>query len=318
MSRRPYIMRKGASTLADLKDGAYAGLYGLKGAKGQVFFVDAGHANTSDGNEGTDPDAPLTTIAKAYSLCVDEAQDVIYVSGRRRYRETELQITKGGLRIIGAGWGTEWNQTVSPTAYVVRINAENVMIANIQISINDQGGGIFVGDTGTGSDNYNAFGCLIENCFIRGDWYNEATRIPGAGITNGIHNAGASLMTVRNNHIWGWATGVHVADGGNRTSYGAHIYDNFISYCKTYGIHFEGYGYTSVIKGNTIWDTAEDVQMTYGIHLANSIGGVLVAGNCIGAGNPVYDSGDLNYWVGNFVENVEGASEAAAVEMEAF
>ena len=310
-----YILRKGVSNVSDLADGGMMALNALKGPAGKIFYVDYKHENTSDYNEGLDPNKPLTTIAKAYDKCTDEKMDVIYVGGRGRYRETELSILKGGVRIVGAGWGVEWNQTASASAYVVKVMAENVIIKNIQISVNDQGGGIYVGD---GGSTYNGFCFLVENCFIRGDWYNEATRIPGASIGHGIYNYGATLMTVRNNLIWGWGTGVHVQGGSSRTSYGARIMDNHITYCRDHAIHFEGAGYTSCITGNYIWDTASDIQATALVDLHPSTGGILVAGNYIAGGTPAYDLGDLNYWTGNFVEDAEATSELNTVAREAF
>jgi hypothetical protein len=303
-----YIMKKGVSQLADLVDGGFASFAALKGVAGKIFYVDAGHPRTSDVNAGTDPGKPLTTIAAAYALCTADVGDVIYVSGERRYRETQLDILKDGIRIIGGGWGTEWNQNAAADKYVCRVMAKNVIISNIQISVNDQGGGIYVGDGGA---NYNAAMCLIDNCFIRGDWFTAAG--PGASIGYGVYNYGASLMTVRNCHIWGWARGIHVQDGSDRTSYGCHIYDNFISHCLTYGIYWGGLGYTSVIKGNVIWDMNTAVDMTDAICLAESAGGIFVAGNYIGASGGVSDSGNLNFWVGNYIRATETASEALSV-----
>jgi len=71
----------------------------------------------------------------------------------------------------------------------------------------------------------------------------------------------------------------------------------------------------SVVENNTICDFSSSVTMTYAISLAPTTGGVTIAGNKIAAATPVYDSGDLNYWVGNFVRSTEAASETQAVGM---
>lgn len=312
----PFILRKGVSSLNDLVDGPYGALNALKGVNGKLLFVNSQHASSSDSNDGTDPSAPLKTIAAAYALCTDEAQDVIYVSGRCRYRETELEILKGGIRIIGAGWGTEWNQTAASDKYVVRVAAENVVISNLQISVNDQGGGIYVGDVATGGVNYNAFGCLIENCFIRGDWYTAGGN--GASVGTGVYNHGASLMTVKDCLIWGWTNGIWIEGGDSRTSYGARVIGNDILYCKTYGIFLQGAGYPSLIRGNTIADQTTSTALTRAISLNNSTGNVAVVGNYIAAANANYDSGNLNIWAGNFVEVTATASEVRSVSTEAY
>jgi hypothetical protein len=304
-----YVLRKGIAELNDLKDG-YAAVFA---SANKIFHVDAAHASASDSNLGTDRNKPLSTITQAYNNCTTDVGDVILIHGADyRYRESDtLTILKDGISIIGSGWGTEWNNNGSLAGgYVVKVEAKAVRIANIQISINDSGAGIYVGD---GNANKNASMCMIEDCFIRGDWLTETG--PGAGIGIGIENDGASLMTVRNCHIWGWGTGIDVSDGAYRTAYGAHIYNNKIMACQNYGIRWTGIGYVSVIDNNTICDFSPSVTMTYAITLSPTTGGVTVSGNKIAAAAPVYDSGDLNYWVGNFIRSTEAASETQAVGM---
>ena len=71
-----------------------------------------------------------------------------------------------------------------------------------------------------------------------------------------------------------------------------------------------------MIRENTIADMDTSHALTYGISLNNSVGNVCVAGNYLAAANPVYDSGNLNIWVGNYIEEAATASEVKAVEME--
>jgi len=303
-----YILRKGNASLADLKDG-YASY--LAGAT-NVFFVNALHGMASDSNDGDDPGRPLLTIAAGYARCTSNNSDVIIVQGGDyRYREDELTIEKDGVRIIGAGFGVEWNRTSEQSGdYVVKVQAKNVVIANIQISVNGSEDGVYWGDGG--SDNDNAALGVLDGCFIRGNWYSAA----GSEGDKGITIDGSSFgPVIKNNLIWGWTTGIDVSDGENRTAYGVHILDNYIT-GKTYGINWSGYGYTSVIAGNTIWDWKSSVNMT-GINLAPSVGGILVTGNRIGAGTPAADNGDLNYWVGNHFHSTEAASEALTVSTDA-
>ena len=303
----PYIMKKGVSSLYDLIDG-YAALFA---AANKVYFTDANHANASDSNEGDDPNKPMLTIAGGYGRLAEDVGDLLVIKGRaNRYREDELTIEKDGIAILGAGWSTEWNRTSEQADdYVVKVQAKGVTIANLQISTNGAETGLYWGDGG--ADDANASMGLLENCFIRGYWYGAT----GSEGTIGITIDGSSFgPIIRNNYIWGWDTGIDVSDGSSRTAYGLHIHNNYIT-GKTYGIYWAGYGYTSVIENNTIWDWKSSVNMTYGISLNHSVGGVLVANNNIGCANPVYDSGDLNYWVGNKIRSVEAASEALAVSM---
>ena len=303
-----FVLRKGHSTLSDLADGSAA----VFATARNVFYVDKNNGDESDGNSGKNKDRPLLTIAQAYANCTDEAVDVIYVMGDARYREDELVIEKDGIRIIGSGIGCEWNRTSSQSGdYVVKVQASNVLISNIQISVNGSEDGIYIGDGGT--DNDNASMCVIENCFIRGNWYSAAGSEGDVGITIDGSSFGP---IVRNNFIWGWTTGIDVSDGSSRTAYGVHILDNYIT-GKTSGIVWAGYGYTSVIAGNTIWDWKSSVNMAPAIDLAHTVGGVLVADNYVGAGDTATDSGDLNYWVGNHFHEAEAASEALTVNTDA-
>jgi len=302
-----YIMKKGQASLNDLIDG-YAAVFA---AARNVYHVDGGHSDAADANEGLDPRKPMKTITACYGRLTTDIGDVMIIHGADyRYREASgtLTILKDAITILGAGWGTEWNNNGLAGGYVVKVAAKAVKIANIQISVNDSGSGIYVGDN---NDNKNAALCTIENCFIRGDWYTGTG--PGAGVLKGVEVDGASTCTIRNNHIWGWGTGIDVSDGAYRTSYGAHIYGNKILGCKTYGILWAGYGYASMIEDNVIADFSSTVNLTYGISLSPGTGGIIVAGNKIGAANPVYDSADLNYWMGNFVRTAEALSELQAV-----
>ena len=207
--------------MSDLADGSAA----VFATARNIFYVDAAHSDASDSNSGKNPDRPLSTIAQGYTNCTDEAVDVIYVKGDYRYREDELTIEKDGIRIIGSGIGCEWNRTSSQAGdYVVKVQASNVLISNIQISVNGSEDGIYVGDGG--ADNDNASMCVIENCFIRGNWYSAA----GSEGDKGITVDGSSFgPIIRNNFIWGWTTGIDVSDGANRTAYGVHILDNYIT-----------------------------------------------------------------------------------------
>ena len=303
-----YILRKGHSTLSDLADGSAA----VFATARNVFYVDKNNGDASDGNSGKNKDRPLLTIAQAYANCTDEAVDVIYVMGDARYREDELVIEKDGIRIIGSGIGCEWNRTGDQDGdYVVKVQASNVLISNIQISTNGAEDAVYWGDGGTDNDN-SSMG-VLENCFIRGYWYGATGSEGDVGITVDGSSFGP---IIRNNFIWGWTTGIDVSDGVSRTAYGVHILDNYIT-GKTYGINWSGYGYTSVISGNTIWDWKASVNMTAAINLAGTVGGVLVAGNKVGANDPSTDSGNLNYWVGNHFHATEAASEDLTVNTDA-
>lgn len=110
----PYIMRKGVSTIDDLKDGKMAG---FDPARGSVFFVNGitwsnGFATGSDSNPGTF-DEPFMSLTYALSKCTTEGNDYIYLLDY--YQPTgetwPVSINKSLVSIIGVHGGhplTKW------------------------------------------------------------------------------------------------------------------------------------------------------------------------------------------------------------------
>lgn len=100
----------------------YPGQFGVEGAwtdtglrnhcTGTVFYVDPNFPGTSDGRDGTDPTAPLTTVAAAIALCQPYRGDVIavmansdwYYTGATSYATViseEVTVNVPGIKIIG-------------------------------------------------------------------------------------------------------------------------------------------------------------------------------------------------------------------------
>ena len=306
-----YILRKGIATLNDLVDGYSA----IMATANDVYYVDKSHANASDGNEGKDPNKPMLTIAGGYGRCADGRGDVVFIKGLDRYRENQLSVTKEAISFIGAGWGTEWNRTSSQTGdYVLKVmDADQVNICNMHLSGQDQSEDVIY--YGQDASNEGGANCgIIENCLISCSWW---TATP-TGTKTGLYLARATFMRIRNNFFYACPIGLTIVDGGEGSSHGLIVENNYFN-CGSYGIYWNGaYGQTSVIKGNTFWDWTSAVNMTYGVYLNLSTGGTLVADNNFGCAEPVYDAGDLNYWVGNRIRITEAASEDFALSQEAF
>jgi len=306
---RPYIMRKGVSTLNDLVDGYSA----IMAVAKNVYHVDQVHENASDSNNGDDPNKPLATIAKGYERCNTAGDtDVIFIKGADRYRENELVCEKDNVQFIGAGWGVQWNRTSSQTGdYVLKVHGVGgVGLYNLHLSGQDLTEDVIYWGEGTTGD-APSFG-VIQNCLISAAWW---TATP-AGTTKGLTLVSPTFMRIQDNFIYACGTGIDIQDGSEKTSHGLIIEHNKIC-CGSYGIRwYAGYGYTSVIEDNTIWDWSSTVNMTYGISLSLNTGGVLVTDNKIGCLAPAYDSGDTNYWVHNKIRNAEAESEAFAATIE--
>jgi len=79
---------------------------------GTVFYVDPNHVDAHDQRDGTDPNAPLATVAAALSKCQDYHGDVIVVGANDAWQYGEgvnyatpitenVEVTVHGVRIIG-------------------------------------------------------------------------------------------------------------------------------------------------------------------------------------------------------------------------
>jgi len=74
------MLWKGRHIFNILEANQYRGL--LQMPIGNTYHVDPDHAYASDGNRGTDPDRPLSTMQAAIDLCTDFNQDYIFVTRR--------------------------------------------------------------------------------------------------------------------------------------------------------------------------------------------------------------------------------------------
>jgi len=93
---------------------------------GTVFYVDPNYTGVSDNRDGTDPLAPLQSVATALTKCQAYRGDVIYVMANNSWQYgnsadgyttaivEEVEITVPGVSIIGvspSGQGVYWNPT---------------------------------------------------------------------------------------------------------------------------------------------------------------------------------------------------------------
>lgn len=137
-------------------------LPGLPPCTGSVFFVgNRSNSNSSDGNSGTDPGSPLSTIAKAVTLSTASRGDLIVVMPG--HAETisaaaGIALTKAGLTLFGVGSGTLQPKITFDTIISADfdIDAANVTIENIHFTAN-------FADI-TAPIDVNATDCTIRRC----------------------------------------------------------------------------------------------------------------------------------------------------------
>ena len=111
----------------------YPGQFGVPGtdsetglrlhSTGAIFYVDPNHVDNNDNRDGTDPNAPLSTVATALTKCQPYRGDVIAVMANNAwyYGDStdgyataiveEVEVTVPGVRIVGvspSGLGVYW------------------------------------------------------------------------------------------------------------------------------------------------------------------------------------------------------------------
>jgi hypothetical protein len=153
-----------------------------------AFYVDPGHGDTSDNNDGTDPEAPLTTISQGVANCVTGRGDWVVVSPANYNPTAAITLDKKDITVIAMPAGGNPRQpdnrvaiwpaatyTTGPTFIIeepctlsgFEIAARNVVhggtpaTASAAVAIDGNGGG------------ENGFSVFIHNCNFP-DWFGAA------------------------------------------------------------------------------------------------------------------------------------------------
>lgn len=163
---RPFILRKGASRLADLADGLLASLPIV----GNCYWVDPASGN--DSNDGSAPDQAFATIAAAYAQCVSGNHDAVLLRGSATANNPTAALTwaKNFTHLIGVtnplpGMGQRArivNTSTADLATLFTLSAYGCIVKNVQFFDGkdkaEDGACVLV----SGSRNY------FENCFVAG------------------------------------------------------------------------------------------------------------------------------------------------------
>jgi hypothetical protein len=157
---------------------------------GTIFYVDPNAPGTSDQRDGTDPEAPLASVAQALTLCQPYRGDVIAVMANSDwvYADTsvgyataireEVIVSVAGISIVGVfpsgSPGVPWyTVTAAGAGTCITINAMDVRIEGFAFC-----GGL-VGGTGIHADwdGTDTFGdsATIRNCLFDEDLDNGIT-----------------------------------------------------------------------------------------------------------------------------------------------
>ena len=79
---------------------------------GRVFYVDNGATHTSDSNEGTDPNHPLTKVQAGIDKCTDDQGDYVFVLDCYNSDSVPIEVNSGCAHIIGMSLPANWGWTV--------------------------------------------------------------------------------------------------------------------------------------------------------------------------------------------------------------
>lgn len=302
---RPYVMRRGVSSVADLLEGT--GILVNDQGVGNVFFVNGGSDGpTNNALSGEDQDNPKQTITAALALCVTGHNDYIivlnYGSNGRAAETWPIAMNKDMVHVIGARstvgskWPTVTATGANKSAFLVTGN--RCEFANLEIggTADGSGSGILIDAAGSG-----IWGCTVHEC-----WFGVAD---GAGSYGIRVTAGtdAPYLTVYDN-LFGAALlidGILIAGNATRGHIGLPHHGNRFHHIAGIAINVSGAAGLSGIYDNRFSmaaDTAGDA-----ITLGASTSGTHVDGNRADFSKAAVttkyyvDAGTGNDWGENYV-----------------
>ena len=220
----------------------YPGQFGVPGTdsetglrlhcEGTVFYVDPNHVDTNDQRDGTNPTAPLTTIATALTKCQAYRGDVIVVmannswqygdaaDGRTTAIAEEVTIDVPGVRIIGlsqSGMGVYWTPASD--------GGTCITVAAIDVTIE---GFVFTEGAYTGCD---AIYCEWDGATLYGENLTVRNCVFDDTVDTAIQLEYAWYNHIHNCVFWECDEyGIYVDAGGSGTEY-TYIHDNIFHNC---------------------------------------------------------------------------------------
>jgi len=175
-------MKKGVSTLGDLKDGGQAYGHGCYAnayppPASTTYYVNYGG---NDSASGLDPAEPLLTITEAVSKCTNDRHDTIVVMNYWLNEDGPITINKRHVSVVGSHSGANWFGG-APAAPAIMLNAAGdtqvLILAERDIAIANfvfDSGASYAAITFTGGAGYVRQG--IFNCqFTSGKYGIEST-----------------------------------------------------------------------------------------------------------------------------------------------
>ena len=278
---------------------------------GKVFYVDPNFPGAVDGRDGTNPTAPLLTVADALTKVKPQRGDVIVVGSNDYWQyapggegvstdyitpiseEVTIPYTASGVRIIGLSngtMGTMW-QPISNGGTCITVNAIDVIIEGFMFTDGDYAGCDAI------SSEWNGTTLFGENLTVRHCTFDDT-------VDTAIALEWSWYCDIHNNVFWQCDDyGIYVDVGGSAIAY-ATIHDNIFHECDV-AMSLLGGCVDNHIYGNAIFGdgggTNNFIDLTGG-------GGNLVSRNTmsctLGAEyNTTCSDATSGSWIHNLLEN---------------
>lgn len=289
-----------------------------------TLYVDHGHPNANDSNDGTNPDAPMDTVQAAVTRLNNnifgQTYNTIIVRrmGAESVQTGVYGVAPSSVRIIGVGdkksfMGVYWEG--GGDGYCLDLRAPGWHVEGFRFGPSVGESGIRLPMTGAPGVHVDAIPIFtsIENC-----WFYGANAAPGDGLY-GIEMFGGAYTPTIKNCVFEFfaragAAAIAVTDSSFALPYRVHI-----EKC----LFRENVGHIDcVIGANRGFNSSEIINSVFsgraaqpGASLTNQVtgkaidltggAGNFVCGNYFGgiyrsAGNGDYDAGTNDFWVGNY------------------
>lgn len=292
---------------------------------GYVMYVDGDHANASDSNDGTDPNAPLATIQQAvdnlYTIQArvaaagtphePSAVNSVIVVAPGTYDENIVIDTNDPdyCTIVGGGNG-KYPVILAPSSGdAITCDAYGWRFENLHFQPADDGAGIkLTRVSGAGAE-----GTEIVNCFFNGGW--------GTGLYGVEFNgapANVSILGCRFAEFGEDSICITVTDTSTADPYQMHVMGCTFQESENYIEPVSGGWNASVIRFNVFACSTGDLVATdiYIDLRGGSLGYNHVCQNCFG-GDDYSNTGGWyahaqDFWVGNYHEDTAEAEVGAS------
>lgn len=146
---------------------------------GDVYYVDSGATNASDGNDGKAPGTPLATLDGAIGKCTASNGDIIFVMpGHAETLTAQISLDVAGVKIKGLGVGQSrpaFTANFSAAGDTLDVSADDCQIHNLRFVASSASQ---TSQVNVDADDFEMHNCIIEQ---------GASNLIGVTIADGAH-----------------------------------------------------------------------------------------------------------------------------------